>query len=83
MHKTFQYSVEGEYLALLSDGDYATLPSEKDMLICAITREYICQFDMALYPKEKKFPCVLYTLFVNDVEWIKMNCNCEGKPQNP
>ena len=35
---------------------------------------------MALYPTEK-VSCHLYALFVNDAERIKMNCNCEVKPQ--
>ena len=53
LFKTFCYSVEGEYLALSSDVDCATIPSECDMLICVFTKGHMCQFDTALYPTEK------------------------------
>ena len=33
--------MEVEYLALSSNGDYATLPSEKDMLLCVFSKGYI------------------------------------------
>ena len=76
----FQNSIEGEYLTLSSDSDYATLLSEQDMLTCVFTKGHICQFDTALYPTEKVSWC-LYTFFVNDTDRIKKNCNCKVKPQ--
>ena len=63
----FHYSVEGEYLALTSDGDYATIPVEYDMLACVFTREHMCQIHTALYPTENVSWC-LYVLFINDAE---------------
>ena len=30
---------------------------------------------------QRKCPGAFYTLFVNDAEWIKINCTCEVKPQ--
>ena len=36
--RPFQYSLQGEYLGLLSDGDYATIPSEQGCLICVFTK---------------------------------------------
>ena len=79
LQMTFHYSVEGEYLALLSNGDHATLPSEYDMLACVFTRETCVKLTEHCIP-QKLYWC-LYTLFVNDAEWIKMNCNCEIKLQ--
>ena len=40
LQKAFQYSLIGEYLALFSDGDYATIPSEHDVLICVLPKEH-------------------------------------------
>ena len=84
LHPVFQnffwYSVEGEYIALSSDGDYVTLLSEWDMLTCVFTRGHTCQFDTAEDPTKKVSWC-LYTLFVNDAEWIEINCKCEEKLQ--
>ena len=45
LQKTCHYSLEGEYLALSSDGDYATLLLEHDILIFVFTRGQMCQFD--------------------------------------
>ena len=40
----------------------------------------MCPFDMVLYPTEK-VSWHLYTLFLNDVGWFKVNCNYEVKLQ--
>ena len=53
LQNTFHYSAEGEYMVLLSDDDYATIPSEYDMFTCVFTRVHRCQFDTALFPTEK------------------------------
>ena len=70
LQKTFHYSVEGEYLALSYDGDYATLLSQHIMLTFVFTRGHMCQFDRALYPTENVSNC-LYVLFINDTVLIK------------
>ena len=67
LQNIFHYSVKCEYLALSSDGDYATIPSECDMLTCIFTRGHICQFSMTFYATEN-VSLYLYTLFVNDAE---------------
>ena len=41
LENTFYYPVEGEYLALSSDDDYASIPSEHDMLTCVFTRGHM------------------------------------------
>ena len=55
-------------------------PSEWDMSISVFTREHTCQLDKVLYLSENVSQC-LYTLFVNDREWIKISCNCEVRLQ--
>ena len=60
LKNSFQYSIDGEYLALSSDSNYATLLSEQDMLTCVSTRSHMHQVDMSLYPTEKVSWC-LYT----------------------
>ena len=76
---------KGEYLALSSYGDYATLPSEHEMLMYAFMRGHMCQFDIVLYPTEK-FPGV-FTRWFNSFSTIKRmlnelkHCNCDMKPQ--
>ena len=67
LQQTFCYSFEGEYQALLFDGDFATIPSECDMLTYMFIRGHMCQFDTALYPTQKVSWC-LYALFVNDTQ---------------
>ena len=41
LQKIFHYSIEGEYLALSADGDYATIPIECDMLTCVYTAKHV------------------------------------------
>ena len=62
LQKTFCYSVKADYLILSSHGEYATVPSECDMLTCVFTKEHICEFDTVLSPTEKVFWCP-YALF--------------------
>ena len=41
LQKTFHYSVKGEYLPLLSNGDYATLLLECDIFTCVLSRSHV------------------------------------------
>ena len=41
LQNTFHYSVEGKYLALLSDDDYATLPSFQDILAFVCSKTHV------------------------------------------
>ena len=40
--KAFHYSLEGEYLVLFSNGDYATIPSKHNILTFVFTQGYTC-----------------------------------------
>ena len=61
--KTFQYSLEGEYLSISSDGDYATILSEHGVLICGLTKGHICILDAALYPPKKIYNSIFMLYF--------------------
>ena len=80
LQKAFQYSLEGEYLALSSSNDYATIPSEHDVLAIVFSKEHRWHLHTALYPTEK-ITWWLNALFVSNAEQIKSNCNYEVKPQ--
>ena len=69
LHKAFQYSLAGEYPAFSSDSDYATIPSEHDILMC-YHQGHMCHLNTSLYPIMKLLWC-LYALFINSVEKIK------------
>ena len=60
----------GDYLAVSSDRDYATLPSTQDIIICTLTKEHMGQIDTALYPVSLVI-CWVYTLFTNAAYKIK------------
>ena len=49
LKRIFQYCLEGKYLTFSSDGDYATIPSEHDVLILTLTKSHMFQVDTALY----------------------------------
>ena len=53
LKKTFQYSIEGEFLTLSSNGDYFITPSEYDVLICVLIKGHVCQLDTTLNITEK------------------------------
>ena len=64
LQKAFQHSLVEECPALSSDGDYANVPSDLDVLTCVFTKAHMCRLDTALYPTEK-IMCCLYTFFIN------------------
>ena len=49
----FQYQLEGEYLAITKDKQYAALPTAWDIWICETTERYLCPMSQALYPVDK------------------------------
>ena len=73
------YKIYFIYIYLIITGEYLALSSD-DMWICLFSIGHMHQFDTALYSREVVSLC-LCTLFVNDTEKIKANCNCELKAQ--
>ena len=67
LHVQFQYQLEGEYLAITKDKQYAALPTARDIQICETTERYLCLMNQALYPVDKIEWCV-YALYKQDTE---------------
>ena len=62
IHVQFEYQLEGEYLAITKDKQYAALPIARDTQICKTTERYLCPMNQALYPVNKIEWCV-YALY--------------------
>ena len=73
LHVQFQYQLEGEYLAITKDKQYAALPTARDIQICETTERYLCPLNQALYPVDKIEWCV-YVLYKQDTERIGTYC---------
>ena len=73
LHVQFQYQLEGEYLAITKDKQYAALPTARDIGICETTERYLCPMNQALYPVDKIEWCV-YALYKQDTERIGTYC---------
>ena len=73
LHVQFQYQLEGEYLAITKDKQYAALPTARDIWICETTERYLCPMNQALYPVDKIEWCV-YALYRQDTERIGTYC---------
>ena len=52
LHVQFQCQLEGEYLAITKDKQYAALPTAQDIRICETTERYLCLMTQALYKIE-------------------------------
>ena len=73
LHVQFEYQLEGEYLAITKDKQYAALPTAWDIRICETTERYLCPMNQALYPIDKIEWCV-YALYKQDTERIGTYC---------
>ena len=68
-----EYELEGEYLAILVHGMYATIPKTTDIKLCKLSQGHLCTLDHALYLVEWINWC-MYALFINDLARKKRNC---------
>ena len=73
LHVQFQYQLEGEYLAITKDKQYAALPTAWDIQICETTERYLCPMNQALYPVDKIEWCT-HALYKQDTERIGTYC---------
>ena len=73
LHVQFQYQLEGEYLAITKDKQYAALPTAWDIQICETTERHLCPMNHALYPVDKIEWCI-YALYKQDIERIGTYC---------
>ena len=62
LHVQFEYQLEGEYLAITKDKQYAALPTAQDIQICETTERYLWSMNQALYQVDKIEWCV-YALY--------------------
>ena len=69
----FQYQLEGEYLVITKDKQYAAIPTVWDIRICEMTERYLGPMNQALYPIEKIEWCI-YALFKQDTDRIGTYC---------
>ena len=65
--------LEGEYLAITKDKQYAALPIARDIRICETTERYLCPMNQALYPVDK-IEWSVYALYKQDTERIGTYC---------
>ena len=73
-----EYILEGQYLATLMNGMYATIPQETDIKLCKMFTGHLCILNEPLCPTDRIDWC-MYALFTNDLE--KMRKNCIIKPK--
>ena len=69
LKKSFQYSLERQYLILSFHSAIATTPLEHDVFICILTKGHMCQLDAALYLSEQ-ISWYLHTLCINNANNI-------------
>ena len=75
------YVLEGSYLALSWDKEYAAIPTEKEIHICQVTKGFLCTLNSALYPV-KKIEWCLYALYTRNPESITEYCMVDTKTRN-
>ena len=73
LHPELHVQLEGEYLVITKDKQYAALPTAWDIQICETTERYLCPRNQALYPVDKIEWCV-YALYKQDTERIGTYC---------
>ena len=73
LHVQFEYQLEGEYLAITKDRQYAALPTARDIRICETTERYLYPMNQALYPVKKNRMvriCTLQTRYRKDKDLL-------------
>ena len=75
------YVLEGNYLAIHKDGEYAAIPTDREIQVCQVTRGFLCTLNSALYPIKKIEWCI-YALFIKDADKITEYCMVDTKTRN-
>ena len=76
-----EYELEGEYLAILVHGMYATIPKATDIKLYKLSQSHLCTLDHALYSVDRINWCI-YALFIKDLTKIKKNCIVTPRPHS-
>ena len=61
LHVQFQYQLEGEYLAITKDKQYAALPTAREIQIYETTERYLCPMNQAVDTDRIVCICTLQT----------------------
>ena len=79
--KSLQYILKWNYLAIISDEDYATLPSGQNVIVCTLKKWHICQIVTALHLIKQITLCI-FSQLINSVPVMKEDCRYYIKPQS-
>ena len=71
--KSLKYNLEGNYLAITNDNNYATIPSEYEFIECTLVSGHFCNLKNALYHMHSSGWC-LTSLFLKNDRMIETNC---------
>ena len=79
LNKALTYQLEANTLAVSTDRNYATIPTESEFLECTLANGHFCNLRSALYHMQSSKLCVI-SLFLKDE--IAISENCEMKVIN-
>ena len=79
LNKALTYQLEANTLAVSTDRNYATIPTESEFLECTLANGHFCNLRSALYHMQSSKLCVI-SLFLKDE--ISISENCEMKVIN-
>ena len=77
--KSIQYNLEGNSIAISSDRNYATIPTDSEFIECTLASGHFCNLRSALYHMQASKWC-LTALFLKNDDLI--NANCEMSVSN-
>ena len=71
--KSVKYNIEGNSIAISSDNNYATLPSDTEFIECTLASGHFCSLKSALYHMYTSKWC-LTALYLKNDDLISQNC---------
>ena len=75
IEKSLKYNLEGNYLAITNDNNYATIPSQYEFIECTLASGHFCNLKNALYHMHSSGWC-LTSLFSKMTEWLRQIVEC-------
>ncbi len=81
LREEFTYNLEGQYLGVTADGDFAALITQEEIQLCQSTDDYLCTLNSALYPTDSLGWCV-YQLFSHNEDMIARHCKVDHSPHH-
>jgi len=71
--KSVKYNIEGNSIAISSDNNYATIPTDTEFIECTLASGHFCSLKSALYHMQSSKWC-LTALYLKDNDLINQNC---------